>query len=203
VVFVIRVVCVDISSADESIYQSLYEKASPQRKCRADRYPRQGDKLRCVTAEALLREKLGVTEEKIARSECGKPYLKDRPEVHFNLSHSGRYVVLAWGDTPVGVDVQQHNAADPRSLGKRFFTDDELRYAQGDTGRFYEIWTKKESFLKYTGKGLSMGLRSFSVLAPAPGIRYFCRTLGTDHSLSLCTEEETFELELPDVRQLL
>ena len=80
---------------------------------------------------------------------------------------------------------------------------DELQYARGDIGRFYEIWTKKESFLKYTGKGLHADLRAFSVLAPESDIRYFYRTLATDYSLSLCTEEHEFETTLLDVQQLL
>ncbi len=200
----IQVVCADISSADTHIYQSLYKKASPQRKLRADRYLRQEDQLRCVTAGALLKKLLGAEDEQIGKDEFGKPYLKDRRDLYFNLSHSGRYVVLAWGDTPVGVDVQQHDPdTNVEAIGKRYFTADEQQYSQGDRNRFYEIWTKKESFLKYTGKGLGAGLRSFSVLAPEPRIRYFYRTLGADYSLSLCTEADEYAFGLLDVRQLL
>lgn len=200
----IRIVCADIASADACIYQSLYERASGERKHRADRYLRQEDKLRCVTAAALLKTVLGADENQIAKNGFGKPYLKDRRNLHYNLSHSGRYVVLAWGDTELGIDVQEHEAcANMEAIGRRFFSFDELQYAQGDIGRFYEIWTKKESFLKYTGKGLYTDLRSFSVLAPEPGIRYIYRTLGPDYSLSLCTEEHEYEITLLDVQQLL
>ena len=200
----IRVVCADIASADACIYRGLYEKASDQRKSRADRYLRQEDKLRCVTAAALLKNVLGADDDQIAKNDFGKPYLKDRRDVHYNLSHSGRYVVLAWGDTELGIDVQKHEVCtNMEAVGTRFFALDELQYARGDTTRFYEIWTKKESFLKYTGRGLHMGLRSFSVLAPEGNVRYFHRMLDTEHSLSLCTEADAYELELLDVRQLL
>lgn len=200
----IRILCADIASADERIYRSLYQKASLQRKQRADRYLRQEDKLRTVTAAALLKAVLGADDDQIAKNDFGKPYLKDRRDVHYNLSHSGRYVVLVWGDTELGVDVQKHDAcANVEAIGTRFFAPDELRYAQGDLSRFYEIWTKKESFLKYTGKGLCTDLRAFSVLEPEPNIRYFYRTLGTDYSLSLCTEDHEFETTLLDVQQLL
>lgn len=199
----IQIICVDISSADDRIYQSLYEKASQQRKLRADRYLRQEDKLRCVTAAVLLKTVLGVEDDQITQDAFGKPYIKDRKDFHYNLSHSGRYVVLAWGNTQVGVDVQQHDpSVNMEAIGTRFFTPDELRYIQGSRMRFYEIWTKKESYLKYTGKGLRGGLRSFSTLLPEPTVRYFSHTLGEDHSLSLCTEEDTYEMELLDVRQL-
>lgn len=199
----IRVVCADISSADERIYESLYEKASPLRKHRADRYLRQEDKLRCVTAAALLRIKLGLEDDQIEKNELGKPCIRERKDLYFNLSHSGRYVVLAWGETEVGVDVQRHDpATNTQAIGKRYFAADEQQYAGQDVLRFYEIWTKKESFLKYTGSGLRKNLHSFSVLAQEPKLRYFYRTLGTDYSLSLCTEEDTYEFELLDIRQL-
>lgn len=199
----IEMKCIDISSADDRIYQSLYEKASLQRKLRADRYLRQEDKLRCVTAAALLKTVLGVEDDQIGQDDSGKPYIKDRKDLYYNLSHSGRYVVLAWGNTPVGVDVQQQDpSTDIEAIGSRFFTSDELQYIQGNRMRFYEIWTKKESYLKYTGKGLRGGLRSFSTLMPEASIRYFSQILGEDHSLSLCTEEDTYEMELLDIRQL-
>ena len=200
----IQVICVDISSAEDEIYRMLYEKASAQRKCRADRYLRQEDQLRCVTAEALLRCILGVTEDQIEKTSLGKPYIKTRKDVFYNLSHSGRYVVLAWGGTEVGVDVQQHDpATDREAIETLFFAPDERCYACGDIGRFYEIWTKKESYLKYTGKGLRTDLRSFSVLSPERKIRFFCRTLDEDHSLSLCTEEKEYAFELLDIQRLL
>ena len=200
----IQVICADISVADACIYRKLYEKASSQRKQRADRCLRQEDKLRCVTAAALLKTVLGTDEKQLAKNDFGKPYLNDRKDIHFNLSHSGRYVVLAWGNTEVGVDVQRHDpSANAEAIGRRHFAPDERSYVGGDVRRFYEVWTKKESYLKYTGTGLAADLRAFSVLTPEQKIRYFYRTLGTDYSLSLCTEEEECEIELLDVQQLL
>lgn len=200
----IRVVCVDISSAREETYRRLYENASVQRKRRADRYLRQEDRLRCVTAEAMLRHFLGVTEDQIERTGFGKPYIRDRKDVFCNLSHSGRYVVLAWGDTEVGVDVQEQDpAVDRCALAMHFFTPDERDYAGEDIGRFYEIWTKKESYLKYTGRGLRTDLRSFSVLSERREVRFFSRTLDGDHSLSLCTEEDDYGFALLDIQRLL
>lgn len=199
----IRVICVDISSAEDELYRRLYENASVPRKCRADRYMRQKDKLRCVTAEALLRSILGVTEDQIEKNCFGKPYIKARKDVFYNLSHSGRYVVLAWGDTEVGVDVQQHDpATDRNAIEMRFFAPDEQRYVCGDIGRFYEIWTKKESYLKYTGRGLRRDLRSFSVLSMEQSLRFFYGTLDDDHSLSLCTVEDEYVFERLDIQQL-
>lgn len=200
----IRVLCVDISNTEEWMYQHLYEKASPERKCRADCYRRQKDKLRCVVAEALLRVALGTEEYQIEKNSFGKPYIKNCEGFFYNLSHSGRYVVLAWGDSEVGVDVQRHrDHVNLQAFAKRYFTSEEQAYVREDPRRFYEIWTKKESYVKYTGEGLGRGLGSFCVLELEPPIRYRYRTLEGGYSLCLCTTEEAYAFELLDVRQLL
>lgn len=204
----ICVLCADISAADKEAYEHLYEKSSPERKVRADRYRRQEDKLRCVTADALLRRALGADCCQIQKGKNGKPFVKDCPDFHYNLSHSGRYVVIAWGNTEVGIDVQQHDAAaDLEGIGARFFTSDELVYIREDaarrTERFYEIWTKKESCLKYTGEGLRRDMRSFSTLMPEQPIRYWYRELDADHSLCLCAADQEVTFELLEIHQLL
>lgn len=66
----------------------------------------------------------------------------------------------------MGVDVERIRSADLK-IARRFFTDNEYRYIT-KTGsdidiRFFEIWTKKEAFIKYIGKGLSIPLNSFDV----------------------------------------
>lgn len=200
----IYMLCADISSADKDCYRRLYEKASPERKKQADRYLRPEDKLRCVTADALLRRAAGLDIDRIEKNGFGKPYIKDRQDFFYNLSHSGRYVVIAWGGSEVGVDVQQQDAdVNMEAISKRFFTADEQSYIREDLLRFYEIWTKKESYLKYTGKGLHKDLRSFSTLAPDSGIRYHHRHLEGGYTLCLCTTEHDDMLELLDVQQLI
>lgn len=200
----IYTLCVDLASKKKDAYDFLYEKASRERKQRADRYRRQEDKMRCVTADALLRTVLGTDDFCVAKHDGGKPYILNQEGFYYNLSHSGRYVVIAWGDSEVGIDVQQQNdSVNIQSFAKRFFANDEQVYICGDRSRFYEIWTKKESYLKYTGEGLRKELSSFSVLAPEDGIRYHHRTLEGGYSLSLCTTDTDYTFERLNVQQLL
>ena len=194
--------CADLSGGEEDLYRKLYESASPERKLRADRYRRQEDRLRCVAADVLLKKALGKTDYRMERSEFGKPYITDQPGFHFNLSHSGRYVVLAYGDREVGVDVQQHTDANLEALARRWFSPEEYAYAEGSRQRFYEIWTAKESYGKYLGKGLCMDLRSFSVLTPMPDLCFRHIFLSDDYSLCLCSTQTEYTLTLPDLRQL-
>lgn len=125
-----------------------------------------------------------------------------------NLSHSGRYMVIAWGNTEVGIDVQQYDTAvDLEGIGEHYFTSDELAYirenAHQRTERFCEIWTKKESCLKYTGEGLRRNIRSFSTLAPEYPIRYWYWKPDAHHSLCLYAVDQEITFELLEIRQPL
>ena len=48
-----------------------------------------------------------------------KPYIKNCP-YHFNLSHSGDFLLLAVGDTPVGADIEKIKKIHPKMLEKCF-----------------------------------------------------------------------------------
>lgn len=101
----------------------------------------------------------------IITNEHGKPYLR-AGEVKFSLSHSGRLVAVALCDEEIGLDIQEKAEYNPK-LAARFFTDDEQAYIEqsADKGAaFTEIWSKKESYIKAIGTGLSTPLNSFSVM---------------------------------------
>lgn len=202
----IHILCTDISAVDESRYQALYEKASPERKMRADGFLRREDRLRCVTAEALLRHALGRC-CRVEAGEWGKPYLPERPDFRFNLSHGGRWVVLAYGESDVGVDVEPERPdAKISSLARRYFTPEEQAYVfrseTDQSRRFFEIWTKKESNLKYWGTGLGRSLSSFSVLKEEPGLHIHHRILPDGSHLSLCSEESQVKISMVDIETL-
>ncbi len=120
----------------------------------------------------------------IARTERGKPYFPNRPEVHFSISHSGELWVCAFSGRPVGVDVQQHvkkrGEGDREAAGRfgrmadRFFHPREAVWVREEPyERFFRIWTAKESYVKYTGEGIGAGFSQFSTAPearrPGPG----------------------------------
>lgn len=204
----IRVICTDISALSPSDYQALYEKASAERKVRADRYRRREDSLRCVTADALLRYALGTCDYTARKSISGKPFIEGRENFHYNLSHSGNWVVIVFGDSEVGVDVEKlRTDTDMDAIARRFFTAEEQRYVfaeeQKRHQRFFEIWTGKESYLKYLGTGLKKDLTSFSVLSLEPEIQLHRQTLPGGYSLCLCTTEMDYSFELLDLQRLI
>lgn len=92
----------------------------------------------------------------ICQKRYQKPYFKGYKNLYFNLSHSNMYAACVISDKPVGIDIQHMKEFDGK-LTERFFTLDEQEFyknAHSKKTAFYEIWTKKEAFLKCLGIGL-------------------------------------------------
>lgn len=122
--------------------------------------------------KSVLKEKFNIKMPKIVKGPNGKPYFPGT-DIHFNISHSGDYKVLAIADAPVGVDIERFRKADLR-VAKRFCENEYNYITQKDSEhRFFEIWTKKEAYLKYKGTGLRGGLDSFDVFSLPEDINTF------------------------------
>ncbi len=118
----------------------------------------------------------------------GKPFFRDLPSLHFSLSHSFPYYAVSFSDNPTGTDIELTRDVSPKIAG-RMFTENENRYFDGSAERFFEIWTKKEAYAKYTGKGIAEGFRSFDVLTqPISENLFFCRV--EDAFLSVYSERK-------------
>ena len=47
-----------------------------------------------------------------AKGEHGKPFFTLQPKIHYNISHSGKYVVCVIAGEEVGIDIQEHRELD-------------------------------------------------------------------------------------------
>ncbi|MCL2052919.1 MAG: 4'-phosphopantetheinyl transferase superfamily protein [Oscillospiraceae bacterium] len=133
------------------------ELVTDSRRERIKRYLKIESKAKCLTAGLLLRYICGVTNDSmLTTGENGKLYLKNSC-LHFNISHSGEYVILATAVSEVGVDIEKVKPYS-KSVAKRCFTPIELELLEQTNGseNFYRIWTAKESIMKSTGLGFSM-----------------------------------------------
>ncbi|MEW7864337.1 4'-phosphopantetheinyl transferase family protein [Aeromonas diversa] len=121
-----------------------------------------------LLSRALLRRELGhrLPDQTLhfGATEQGKPRLLDG-EYHFNLSHSGDWLVLALcRSAPVGVDLELGGRTrDLLKLARRFFAADESRWLEALPSEaladgFYRLWARKEALLKAHGGGLAAGL---------------------------------------------
>ncbi|MFU8788483.1 MAG: 4'-phosphopantetheinyl transferase family protein [Methylobacter sp.] len=115
----------------------------------------------------VLADILNEPPEKIrlAKAEHGKPYVADTPELAFNLSHSADVMIIAVGkNCHLGVDIEQcKSRISLDGLVGRCFGEAEIAYWQQlpdaeKTRQFYRFWTRKEAFVKATGRGIALGL---------------------------------------------
>lgn len=103
----------------------------------------------------------------IERNEYGKPYIKNNPNLHFNISHTKDMIVCAVSEKSIGVDIETVRPTYNR-IAEKFFSVKEQEYIfkskDGQDVRFCEIWTRKEAYVKWIGKGMLMPFKSFDVI---------------------------------------
>lgn len=166
----VRVYSLDIGDLTfEKFVQDFKNTVHPGVINKATRYKNDRDKLRSLSAAVLLRHALKHDFDLLhpAPFPCtrkGKPYYSvDGHE--FNTTHGKDRVVVATADSPVGVDVE-HKRKNRMKVAERFFSPRELekiKHAKDKDACFTTFWCIKESFLKYTGDGLTSPLNSFTV----------------------------------------
>lgn len=141
-------------------------------------YAKSEDRKRALVSRLLIRRCASLSlnldqlsSVHILRTKGRKPFLKasqkpdDRPNFNFNVSHEGRYVVLAAEPHCLcGMDVAAPEAyRKPLNLDslKSTFTDREWAFVEErDTlPRFRALWACKEAFTKARGDGLGFPFR--------------------------------------------
>jgi 4'-phosphopantetheinyl transferase len=171
---VIRVQSVWLDQPDTS-YARLFGLLSADEQTRASRFIFDRDRRHYVVCRGALREALGQLLDRdpaslaFTYSERGKPALSDT-DLDFNVSHSAGLALFAFSaDGPIGVDVEHvQRLVDAEALASRFFSPDETEdlltvTAAERAQAFFNCWTRKESYIKAIGDGLSCPLDSFSV----------------------------------------
>lgn len=161
---------------EEDAFWRRFQQIEEARRARILKMKNQKAKMQSLFAGSLLHyalcRELGLDEDRtgpfaIGIQEGGKPFFRDKPEICFNLSHSGEYVCCALGREPVGADIQEHTGI-REGLAERFFTAEDKRRLSQCRGKereklFFQMWSIKESYIKLTGRGLGQGLSSFEI----------------------------------------
>lgn len=159
---------------EPNVFSERVKELSEFRRERVLSFKNGSDRVLSLGAGMLIRhglKKQGLDEKemKYSLNKYGKPYFKDCPDVHFNVSHSGDMAACAFSKHDVGCDIEMVRTPD-YNVAERFFRDDELKYIynrENENERakaFFRIWTLKESFVKAVGCGLNLSFRGFSVL---------------------------------------
>lgn len=182
----------------------------------------------------LLGAYSGIAPEEIrfAYSENGKPFLlPDGPEpfgrqgrqdaggtageqgrqdaggtLGFNVSHSGDWVVLAFGrNREVGVDVERiRREMDVMSIASRYFTSEEsdLIEKSDDMHRlFFHHWCRKEAYIKAIGSALFRELSTFAVPnddEEKEGWHFYRLEAGAEYASAVVTDKAAVNLPCYD-----
>jgi 4'-phosphopantetheinyl transferase len=87
--------------------------------------------------------KMGI-EEKLSISPQGKPYLPSNVK-YVSSAHSGKYLICAIGDQPVGIDIEKIRELHPGTIARLNLKDQP-----------FEQWTLREAMIKLTGDANAM-----------------------------------------------
>ena len=130
---------------------------------------------RFVVARGMLRQLLGLYLDQdpgavaFSRGAHGKPFLQEGT-LHFNVSHSHEMALYAIArNREVGIDVEwpRPQVAHEQIAARFFSLEEQEALAQvPDEARqaaFYNIWTRKEAYVKARGDGIAAGLGTFAV----------------------------------------
>lgn len=107
----------------------------------------------------------------LLRDDFDKPYIKDNP-LYFSLSHSKNLLVIACSSSPIGIDCEFHKIRKFDTIAKRYYTNEEQRYAEGDLANFYKVWCQKEALLKTVGIGIRIDLKSLNSFSYNQGLEF-------------------------------
>ncbi|MBL8150806.1 MAG: 4'-phosphopantetheinyl transferase superfamily protein [Blastocatellia bacterium] len=168
---------VDIWILDFTLLKEEEMKAllSTEEVARAAAFYFERDRRRYACCRGFLRKILSIYIGKKAEEieflygEYGKPFLLGQP-VEFNLSHSGNFLAFAITiGGKIGVDIELlREMSDIESIVKHYFAPQECQKflsfsLEERMVAFFNCWTRKEAFIKATGKGLSEPLDAFTV----------------------------------------
>jgi 4'-phosphopantetheinyl transferase len=165
----------------------------------ASLYLQRDDRARCIGAGLLLAHAVRVhhpAHEFPPRPELdgnGKPYLPEIKGWHFNISHSGQWVVCAVGNHPLGVDIERMGPS-ITDLAQSCFAPPECAYLRSlpEADReiaFLDLWVLRESYMKATGLGFRLPPDRFRVhRGPPPFVLHAGQRV--PFSITLCDFED-------------
>ena len=205
--------CLNVTKIPEVPYEELRLMVSEERRKKADSKKNLEDKYKCLYTELFLKyvfEENGFCTEnfRLHYNECGKPYFDETK--FFNISHSGDWIVIAIGKSETGIDIEKIKDGRNKafeSVFKQVENDYINSFPEYEQSKYItQIWTLKESYVKYLGKGILSELKNFSVDALSKKVmtsngeilsdlKVDSILLEDDYYLSFCSKEIVNEIK--------
>lgn len=168
---------------DEAVREML-PLVSEQRRQQALRYQHTFGQFCCLKSYLMLLELLAAVYPELDKAkpefgytEKGKPFLLDRPDIHFSISHTKNAILVAIADAPIGVDIEAFRSPSAALIARTMNPTEQAAIAASDASAatleppgtpygpgtpealFSAIWTRKEAVLKLRGTGIEGDLR--------------------------------------------
>ena len=181
--------------------QKLLKLVNEEQVKKALRFKNEKDQIRSLLSSYLINQ---LSNEPLLFNEMGKPYYENGP--HFNVSHSGKYVMMAVSTREIGIDIEENIPKDT-SLLTKIFNEAEAKMIK-EHADFYYLWCAKESLIKCMGSSIShvkeVPSLPFNGIKTFKGKDYQCQTFIFDKHIVSITREgyEKFELKIEKVHKL-
>ena len=161
---------------DEAVREML-PLVSEQRRQQALRYQHTFGQFCCLKSYLMLLELLAAVYPELDKAkpefgytEKGKPFLLDRPDIHFSISHTKNAILVAISDAPIGVDIEAFRSPSAALIARTMNATEQAAIATADgwnihrtpgtrEALFSAIWTRKEAVLKLRGTGIEGDLK--------------------------------------------
>jgi 4'-phosphopantetheinyl transferase len=168
------VFCLKVSDFEQNLTQ-IKELLTANEILKSDNFVMEKDRNRFIVTRGVLKILLGKfldkhpTDVEFYYEQTLKPRVKTKnADLHFNVTHSADRIIIAISSKPIGVDIEHvdEDFGFDQILDVTF-SNQELDYIQNSNNKseaFYLLWTRKEAFLKATGKGIDDDLQNIPAL---------------------------------------
>ncbi|MCO5248911.1 MAG: 4'-phosphopantetheinyl transferase superfamily protein [Chitinophagales bacterium] len=153
----------------------------------------------------LKRHRLQFDWNQFALSKKEKPYFQNA-DFHFNISHSGEYVVLALHDTTIGIDIEKERNVKIDLFHKQFNTQEfqQIKSSSNPLQQFFHFWSIKEAAIKADGRGVEVLSQTSTLSENTVQVEnslwhYQSLNLIKGYAFAVCTSHP-FDLDAKDVK---
>lgn len=180
---------------EAALTDELMRYLPPWRRGQAERLrypPARQESLSAGVLLGYVMEKHGISRmEPVEILPAGKPVFSAL-DVHFSLSHSGRYAMCALGDGPVGVDVQQIRKVN-LTVARRFHLRERdwlsQQQPEEQLDAFFRLWARKEAWVKAESRERTLTLSETDVMHRLPGWCFRDYALPFGFRAAVCARE--------------
>lgn len=185
----------------DTFYSQLKSVLSLEEQKRAAAFLQEKERILFISSRGVLRFLLGQYLERaphellFSYGAHGKPFIAES-SISFNVSHTGSYILLLFAKRhAVGVDIEQIKTGLPFDrIMNRYFSEQERlaikAFPQDEQLKaFFQLWTRKEAYLKALGTGLSHPIPSTDL---SSSLFSFKKPLRIDNSNFYCIDIPLF-----------